>query len=229
LTVLPCVEQFGLIWSTLAGETPSLPSFEAWHDREFQTLVCNPIDIAGSSGRQLEGFLDVAHFAWAHTGTFGSRSNPVVPDYAVEPTDNGLRVHYVSDVSNYGPEQRLQAPADFQWRRTFEVFPPFSASLIVDYPQERQLWILNAACPVSARRTRLFCPLARNFDLGISVDAVREWNDRVFNEDRVLIENQKPEDLPLDLSLEISIPADRTSVAYRRLLKRMGLSLAYAG
>jgi hypothetical protein len=31
------------------------------------------------------------------------------------------------------------------------------------------------------------------------------------------------------MTLEISIPADRTSVAYRRLLKRMGLSLRYAG
>ena len=71
------------------------------------------------------------------------------------------------------------------------MFPPFSASLVVDHPANRQLWILNAACPVSARQTRLFCPL--------------------------------------DLGMEISIPADRTSVAYRRLLKQMGLSLAYAG
>jgi hypothetical protein len=59
--------------------------------------------------------------------------------------------------------------------------------------------------------------------------AVREWNDRVFNEDRVLVENQTPEDLPLDRGLEVSIPADRTSVAYRRLLKGMGLSLVFAG
>jgi phenylpropionate dioxygenase-like ring-hydroxylating dioxygenase large terminal subunit len=229
LTVLPSLERFGLIWATLSGEVEQLPRFEVWHDGDFQKIVCDPIDIAGSSGRQLEGFLDVAHFSWAHSGTFGNRASPVVPDYTVDPTESGLRMHYVSDVCNYGPEQRLRAPADFQWRRTFEVFPPFSASLIVDYPDDGQLWILNAACPVSARRTRLFCPLARNLDLDISVESVREWNKRVFNEDRVLIENQKPEDLPLDLSLEISIPADRTSVAYRRLLKRMGLSLAYAG
>jgi vanillate O-demethylase monooxygenase subunit len=31
----------------------------------------------------------------------------------------------------------------------------------------------------------------------------------------------------LDLSLEVHIAADRTSVAYRRLLKQMGLSLAF--
>jgi phenylpropionate dioxygenase-like ring-hydroxylating dioxygenase large terminal subunit len=229
LTALPCIERFGLIWTTLSGETEQLPGFEAWQNPEFQQIVCDPIDIAGSSGRQLEGFLDVAHFAWAHTGTFGKRANPVVPEYTAENTDSGLRVVYVSDVSNYGADQQHRAPADFQWRRTFQVFPPFSASLVVDYPQDKQLWILNAACPISARQTRLFCPVARNFDLDISVQTVREWNHRVFNEDRILVENQKPEDLPLDLSLEISIPADRTSVAYRGLLKQMGLSLVYAG
>jgi phenylpropionate dioxygenase-like ring-hydroxylating dioxygenase large terminal subunit len=88
---------------------------------------------------------------------------------------------------------------------------------------------LNAACPVSARRTRLFCPIARNFDKDTSVEAFREFNHRVFNEDRVLVENQKPEDLPLNFAFEISIPADRTSVAYRRLLRHIGLSLVYAG
>jgi phenylpropionate dioxygenase-like ring-hydroxylating dioxygenase large terminal subunit len=229
LTVLPCLERFGLIWTTLAGEAEQLPSFEAWHNKEFQQIVCDPIDIAGSSGRQLEGFLDVAHFAWAHTGTFGERANPVVPEYTVERTDSGLRVVYVSDVSNYGADQYHRAPANFQWRRTFQVFPPFSASLIVDYPQDKQLWILNAACPISARQTRLFCPLARNFDLDIPAQAVREWNYRVFNEDRMLVENQKPEDLPLDFGSEVSIPADRTSVEYRRLLRQIGLSLIYAG
>ena len=229
LTILPCLERHGLVWSTLAGEKAQLPSFAAWDDDAFQKIVCSPIDIAGSSGRQLEGFLDVAHFAWAHTGTFGNRANPVVPEYSVEKTESGLRVHYLSNVSNYGPNQRHLAPPDFMWRRTFEVFPPFSARLVIDYPHGKQLWILKAACPVSARQTRLFCPIAQNYDPGASVEAIREFNHRVFDEDRTLVENQKPEDLPLDFSSEISIPADRTSVAYRRLLKQMGLSLLYAG
>jgi vanillate O-demethylase monooxygenase subunit len=195
----------------------------------FQHIVCPVIDIAGAAGRQVEGFLDVAHFAWAHTTTFGDRNNPIVPDYTVRRTTMGLRVEYLSNVSNYGPAQRHKAPADFLWRRTFEVFPPFSARLIVDFPGDGQLWILNAASPVSARQTRLFCPLARNVDLDTPVDAVRAFNLSVFNEDRVLVESQRPVDLPLDGGLEVHIAADRTSVAYRRLLKQMGLSLTYAG
>jgi hypothetical protein len=37
----------------------------------------------------------------------------------------------------------------------------------------------------------------------------------------VIVESQKPEDLPLDMQMDI--PADRTSVAYGKLLKEMGL------
>lgn len=229
LTLLASVERFGLIWASVSGTEELLPSFDAWDDANFQQIVCAPVDIAGSAGRQIEGFLDVAHFAWAHTGTFGNRANPVVPDYTVEKSERGLTVNYISNVSNYSPDQSHRAPADFLWRRTFDVFPPFAARLVIDYPEDKQLWILNAVCPLSARQTRLFCPIARDFDKETSVEAVREFNQRVFNEDRVLVEGQRPEDLPLDLGSEISIPADRTSVAYRRLLKDMKLSLVYTG
>ena len=88
---------------------------------------------------------------------------------------------------------------------------------------------MNAASPTSARKTRLYCSIARNFDRETSVDAVREFNLQVFNEDRILVEAQRPEDLPLNLALEVHIAADRTSIAYRRLLKTMALSLAYTG
>jgi phenylpropionate dioxygenase-like ring-hydroxylating dioxygenase large terminal subunit len=229
LSLAATVEKFGLIWVNLVDAASPLPNFEAWDNADYQQIMCPTIDIAGSAGRQVEGFIDVAHFAWAHTNTFGDRTNPVVPDYTVRETPDGCQVDYLSNVSNYPPDQRQRAPADFLWRRTFDVFPPFTARLVVDYPDQKQLWILNAASPVSARQTRLFCPQARNFDQTISVEAVREFNLQVFNEDRILVEAQRPEDLPLNLSLEVHIAADKTSVAYRRNLKRMGLSLVYTG
>ncbi len=37
-----------------------------------------------------------------------------------------------------------------------------------------------------------------------------------------MVENQRPETLPLDLTTEAHIPADRSSIAYRRGLKRLG-------
>ena len=47
-------------------------------------------------------------------------------------------------------------------------------------------------------------------------------NLRVFEEDRLMVESQQPESLPLDFGPEAHIPADRSSMAYRGGLKRMG-------
>jgi phenylpropionate dioxygenase-like ring-hydroxylating dioxygenase large terminal subunit len=204
-----------------------LPNFEAWDDPDFQAIMAPTIDINGSAGRQVEGFLDVAHFAWAHVETFGDRSNPIVPTYRVDRSGRGIRAEYLSSVSNYPRELQHRAPADFQWLRVFEVFPPFTARLIVHFPDSGRLWILNAASPMSARRTRLFRPLARNFYKDSSVEDVYAFNFKIFNEDRVIVESQRPEDLPLNIQMEAHIAADRTSIAYRKLLKEMGLGSQY--
>jgi vanillate O-demethylase monooxygenase subunit len=50
---------------------------------------------------------------------------------------------------------------------------------------------------------------------------------QISKEDRVIIESQRPQDLPLDLQMGAHIPVDRTSIAYRKLLKDMGLGSLY--
>ena len=70
---------------------------------------------------------------------------------------------------------------------------------------------MNAASPVSSRVTRMFA-IARNFDLHVPVEDVHAFNLRVFEEDRLMVETQRPERLPLDLTLEAHIPADRSSM-----------------
>ncbi|MCL6460007.1 MAG: aromatic ring-hydroxylating dioxygenase subunit alpha, partial [Gorillibacterium sp.] len=47
-------------------------------------------------------------------------------------------------------------------------------------------------------------------------------------EDKAMVEAQTPEDLPLDLQAEAHIPADRTSIAYRQLLSKLGLGRNYS-
>ncbi len=44
----------------------------------------------------------------------------------------------------------------------------------------------------------------------------------MFEEESAHVESQLPETLPLDFGPEAHIPADRSSMAYRRGLKRMG-------
>jgi vanillate O-demethylase monooxygenase subunit len=56
---------------------------------------------------------------------------------------------------------------------------------------------------------------------------VRDFNHRVFAEDQEIVEAQCPEDLPIDLTEEVHIRADRTSIEYRKALGALGLGRNY--
>ena len=228
LKTYPVREAYGLVWTTLTGDdSHPLPEFPEWDDPEYQQILPDAVDLEAAAGRQVEGFLDVAHFAWVHAESFGDRNNPFVPKYDVVSTPHGLRAEYLSTVSNFPKGLQDRAPADFKWLRVFNVFLPFTALLRVHFPEEGRLCILNAASPVSARKTRVFCPICRNFDRDQPLEPVYEFNYQIFNEDKAIVEAQYPENLPLDLSVESHIEADKTSIAYRKSLAKLGLSKIY--
>lgn len=227
LKTYPAIEAYGLVWTSLGGGDHPLPDFHEWDDSDYQQILPEAVDLNAAAGRQMEGFLDVAHFAWVHQKSFGDRSNPIVPHYEVTKTPTGLRAEYLSNVSNFPKAMQDRAPADFQWMRIFEVFLPFTARLTVLFPNEGRLCILNAASPVSARKTRIFCPICRNFDKEMSLEPVYEFNYQVFAEDQEVVEAQYPEDLPLELRAESHIRADQTSIAYRKGLSALGLGATY--
>jgi phenylpropionate dioxygenase-like ring-hydroxylating dioxygenase large terminal subunit len=228
----PAVERYGLIWTCLrpsdmeAADPNScapIPAMPHWGKPGFQEITCPVFDVAAFAGRQVEGFLDVAHFGFVHLDTFGDSGNTTVPDYKPIEHELGFSVDYWSTVANY-PRGEGNAPAGFKWLRRFNVHLPFTATLVVHFPDDGLLAIMNAASPVSARSTRLFVPIAKNFDTSQPVEEIYDFNLRVFEEDRAVVEAQKPENLPLDPNLEVHIPADRSSIAYRRGLRNVGLS-----
>jgi phenylpropionate dioxygenase-like ring-hydroxylating dioxygenase large terminal subunit len=190
-------------------------------------VLPDSVSLKSSAGRQLEGFLDVSHFAFVHEGTFGERNNTVVPNYPVELTRHGFRADYLSTVPNYGKDFKHLSPPGFQWRRPFEVWFPFTAKLTVFFPNDGKLHILNAASPISAKESRVFVPICRNFDKEAPLEATLEFNHQVFAEDKEVVESQCPEELPIDLSQEIHIRADKSSIAYRQGLAKLGLGRSY--
>jgi phenylpropionate dioxygenase-like ring-hydroxylating dioxygenase large terminal subunit len=96
----------------------------------------------------------------------------------------------------------------------------FTASITVHFPDNGRLVVMNCASPVSSRMTRLFAPIARNFDKHIPVEVVHEFDRQVFEEDRRVVEAQKPEFLPLDPEMEAHIPANREIRAQTHQLLR---------
>jgi len=220
-------ERFGLVWVKLVdtGSHP-LPVLDEWDDPGYLQILPDSVAIAAAAGRQIEGFLDVSHFSFVHAQSFGEPQNTVVPDYPVTGTGNGFVADYISTVSNYPHGEKHRNPPGFLWRRRYEVFFPFTAKLTVFFP-DGQLHILNAASPISARKTRLFVPICRNFDVDAPLGPTLAFNHQVFAEDIAIVEQQWPEDLPIDLQAEAHFPADRSSITYRRGLAALGLGRGY--
>ncbi len=226
LRTYPAVERYGLVWTCLRPTAGSggVPPMPGWDDPGYQRVTCPPFDVAAFAGRQVEGFLDVAHFGFVHADTFGDPDNAEVPEYNPVVREDGFGVDYWSTVANYPHGVANTAPPGFQWLRHFELYLPFTATLVVHFPDGGRLCIMNAASPASALRTRMFSPIAKNFDTDQPAHEIFDFNLRIFEEDRAIVEAQKPENLPLDPRIEVNIAADRSSVAYRRGLKAMGLS-----
>jgi phenylpropionate dioxygenase-like ring-hydroxylating dioxygenase large terminal subunit len=229
LRTYPAIERYGLVWTSLRpvsepqGAVSGVPPMPHWDDPDYQRITCPSLDIFGFAGRQLEGFIDVAHFGFVHKDTFGDPDNTLVPPYHTFPTPSGFEAEYRSSVGNY-PIGVDRGQPGFEWLRHFRVHVPFTATLEIHFPNDGRLVIMNAASPISAKVTRLFAPIARNFDKDLPVQDVYDFNQRVFEEDKAIVESQKPENLPLNLTLEAHITADRSSVAYRRALRDRGFS-----
>jgi phenylpropionate dioxygenase-like ring-hydroxylating dioxygenase large terminal subunit len=59
--------------------------------------------------------------------------------------------------------------------------------------------------------------------------ALLNFEQVIFLQDRIIVENQRPLRLPLEPRLEIPTRADSSSVAYRRWLKEKGLRFGTTG
>jgi len=155
LTTYAVTERYGLVWVRLVDNgSVHFPYFQEWNDPDYIQVLPASVAHEAAAGRQVEGFLDVSHFAFVHTESFGERENPEVPDYPVERLPHGFRADDVSTVSNYRHNLKHLSPPGFKWRRLFEVWLPFTAKLSVTFGNGK-LHILNAACAVWARTTRL--------------------------------------------------------------------------
>jgi hypothetical protein len=87
--------------------------------------------------------------------------------------------------------------------------------------------LLNAATPVSAKKMIIYTVLAKNYDIDTSVESDIAFQYKIRGEDQRIAELQTPKELALDLHDEVHIRGDRTSIAYRQALAKLGLGRVF--
>jgi hypothetical protein len=67
--------------------------------------------------------------------------------------------------------------------------------------------------------------LARNYAFNESDEKFRKFSMEVAEQDRIVVESQRPEDLPLDLSEELHLRGpDNCAVVYRQMMRELGVT-----
>jgi nitrite reductase/ring-hydroxylating ferredoxin subunit len=208
IAAFPAREQWGLVWTALEeplGEPPSVP----WFDPEEWTLSHGtPFELPVALGVAIENFRDVAHFPFVHRATMGEVAEVVEP----------LPVQRDGIVVTMRRAMRIGPGGDEIWDSLREGFnyavaPNLTTMRLSMTKGERCL--LHAARAVSATESVHYWLTGVSDDYERTIEEAIEIEERVYAEDREVMETIEPPELPLGADADISTFADRFTLAYR--------------
>lgn len=216
----PTHEVSGLIYTTLGAPKFPPPEIAELDDPSYQFLHLDVYEWDCSLPRRLENYFDFSHFAWVHDGVLGDSEEPRIHDYDVDRVRGELRfiagpfVEFTDNVKN-NPESATTDKVGIM--KQYQVFMPNAMKLNSDagVTEDYVLWV--AIAPVGRKRTRCFTYVGRNYP-GEDAD-FRAFAQTITDQDKPIVESQRPEELPADLSGELHVKgADLGTLEYRRWL-----------
>jgi phenylpropionate dioxygenase-like ring-hydroxylating dioxygenase large terminal subunit len=170
-----------------------------------------------NAARVIENVLDYTHFPWVHPGMLGDRTFPVYPEVKPAVTDTGLSYQI--------PDDRNVTT------RSYQLTVPFSLNLTVTSRREsggHNYSMLFTCAPNTATRTTQWFFTSRDWSLHQPDLDWYRFDEVVMEQDRQIVENQRPELLPLDLTAELHLRGtDAGALEYRRLLRKLGVDWAH--
>jgi vanillate O-demethylase monooxygenase subunit len=216
-----CVERYGLIFVCLG--TPKAPIYEVpeFESADYKSHVVGPIHWKAGAARSFENFFDEAHLPWAHPGTLGDRSNPpVVPVRDVKVEGESFYFEY-----NSVCKSRIDPDKTSVNVLTYKIMLPFTLYHEHVNPEGERVIDLFICTPVTKHESIRFMVVARNFAFEQPTEKFVNFTLGLWEQDRVLIESQRPDQLPVDWNAELHVRGpDGPSIAYRRMLNDIGFT-----
>ncbi|MEE7493325.1 aromatic ring-hydroxylating dioxygenase subunit alpha [Methylobacterium oryzae] len=219
---LPTKEQYGHVWTTLSESPRDLYAMPEFEEPGRRLVTAGAITVSCSGLRVVENFLDMAHFPFVHTGILGEEPHTDVAAYDVELREDVDEV-WATKCEFYQPKAAAAAEGGQLTRYMYRVAQPFSTVLYKTCPIREGAWDLIGL--FIQPKTQTECDVhsfVLVFDDSNSDNALLQFQQMIFMQDRMILENQVPSLLPLDPRLELPTRADASSIAYRRWLKAHG-------
>lgn len=210
------------IWTTL-GDKPR-PLFEIIEDNDSarRRVPCGVVRVKCSALRAVENFLDIGHFPYVHTDILGVEPHTEVFPYqvAIIPEKDEI---IAKNIEFYQPQAAKSASTGSQTEYIYRVPAPTTAILYKTCPNTADAMdvITIFVQPIAEDVCDVWPWMALYDDESSFADLV-QFQQMIFLQDRLILENQVPSLLPLDRGSEIPTRADLTSMTYRRWLRDKG-------
>ena len=205
---------YGAVWATLGSGASGIPTFELLEDPAYRIVMAGPYRVMASGPRVVENFLDVGHFPFVHEGILGDRARPEIEDYDARIEEGGV---VATGVKVFQPDPYGTGHGSTV-TYTYRAHRPLSASFIKH--GEHCFGMMLSVTPHDEVDSTAWMWMAMNYE---PESSIVEFQDRIFAQDRPILESQRPELLPTDLQAELHLRSDRTAIAYRKWLRQLGV------
>ncbi len=222
LAPLASQERYGLVWvclGTPAGDVPEIPEDRDPAFRRINT----PVDVwRVSAPRMTDNFLDITHFPFVHTGTFGIAQDTVVPKVELDELDNGWYGYRyaVTARNDLGAMASGQATAVVEREMSSGFHLPLDVRSTIAYHTGLRHILLLLSTPIDDLTSYFTFVVWRNDDFSVSAEEIIRFDMAIGAEDKRMLQ-QIPGMLPLDQTSLVSVQADKCNVEWRRRLAAM--------
>lgn len=220
-----CAEKYGMIWVCLGEPRAALPDHPEWSDPGYRTVHCGPIQFAAQGPRVMENLIDISHLMWVHDGILGDSNLPEVPDFEVQRTAYGFQS---SEVVFYQPNP-FGTGQGMTGALSYDIISPLACRISKTTRETGEISaMLFCVVPESEQATSIYTLRSRNYALNEPDEDFAAFQTRITLQDKPVVESQRPELVPLNLSEELHLKSDRLAIEYRRWLRELGVTMGIA-
>ena len=222
-TLLPTRISYGFIWVSLVNPPEDLFPFPEYNEPDRRNVATGVFGVNVSAGRTVENFLDMGHFPYVHSGILGEEPHTEVKEYEVEISDARDEV-LATSCKFYQPQAAVSSNEGMDVDYIYRVPHINCALLYKSSPVDdaRLDVIIIFVQPMGEEWVRAHTGMCI-IDDDSTAEEIRQFQQTIFGQDKPILENQYPKQLPLDSRIETPIRADKSAIAYRRWLSQKGL------
>ncbi|WP_438479787.1 Rieske 2Fe-2S domain-containing protein [Oleiharenicola lentus] len=223
-------ERYGFIWVKLDpslpanGEAHELPDIPEFEDARWTYRMGPPMKFQAGWRREVENYLDMSHFAFAHSSTLGVSADPRIRDMTITVQDDG---GYQMDAPFPALDNNHEMPGKLQsahHRRQRSYLPNFT-TIRQSFHDGDERVLVHIPSPNTRESCTCFWSLAISPGFrGPAPESQIEFAVKVLDEDRQMCELQMPREVPINPTRGgwgvLVMPGDTLANTFQKQLRR---------